>query len=546
MRFRGTVTAVGILLLAAGCASDTPSQSTNPAPSTVTTTSVAPQTTLAGTGPCVPGNPRSGLDLEFETVLQHYNSRNSDGLVALFGGDGPVHDPSVAPGGAGVFANVAEWVAAADTVNDKLTTHGYGMSEPFHLYVDRKNDVLAGSGIDSVFVTLEIWANQDCETRVTSGQVVSNPDACMYGELFGNLQSGCAGPFSPRASHFAAWTGEEVLIVGGESGSTEGGLLTSGLAYDAVAGTWRDLPNLPMPVFQWPVRRSAWTGSELIIVGRNSDPTQAIVAMAYRPATDGWRMLAPLPEERMAIGGVAWTGTELILVGGDLHYPSGEAWAYSPELDEWRRLPDPGFAPTEGVQAIWTGSEVIAFGGYAGPAEVRPAHAYDPNTGEWRELASPPGDQFEQHQLAWTGNQMIVYSGHVGPAHLDHLLLYDPAADAWSQSSPMPILPGERLAGVWTGEELIFWGGYATYGEVPDDDGDHVHGAGAAYNPASDTWRVLAKSPLTDRCDHSATWTGNEMIVFGGIAPCGEPGIVSDGHAAAYNPTTDTWRELGR
>ena len=60
---------------------------------------------------------------------------------------------------------------------------------------------------------------------------------------------------------------------------------------------------------------------------------------------------------------------------------------------------------------------------------------------------------------------------------------------------------------VWTGSEMIVWGGYwYTY-----------FGDGGRYNPAASTWTPLptANAPGA-RHSHTAVWTGSEMIVWGG------------------------------
>ena len=63
---------------------------------------------------------------------------------------------------------------------------------------------------------------------------------------------------------------------------------------------------------------------------------------------------------------------------------------------------------------------------------------------------------------------------------------------------------------------------------------------GAAYDPITDTWRVIAAGPVPaggapTQNIPQAVWSGSEMVIWGGW---GEP------IAAAYNPETDTWREL--
>jgi len=59
---------------------------------------------------------------------------------------------------------------------------------------------------------------------------------------------------------------------------------------------------------------------------------------------------------------------------------------------------------------------------------------------------------------------------------------------------------------------------------------------GAAYNPATDTWRLLPPAPIDSTNEGKAVWTGDEVIFLGnGEVPR---------QVAAYNPATDEWRRL--
>ena len=80
---------------------------------------------------------------------------------------------------------------------------------------------------------------------------------------------------------------------------------------------------------------------------------------------------------------------------------------------------------------------------------------------------------------------------------------------------------------VWTGSEIIIWGGYG---------GSNLNDGGR-YNPALDTWAPVnpAGAPAP-RSLHTAVWTGTEMIVWGGN---GSGGPLSDG--GRYNPVSNTW-----
>lgn len=541
----------GVALIAVACTSGagtsstvTATSTTDNSPASTVAPGIASSSTVAQPDPgvaCVPGEPRAGIDLRFEDMISFYNGGNVSAMTALIG-EGPVIDPSLVPETSGEYPSVATWLEAAERQQDRLAADGYGFGEPFELFVLRVNPSLEGVGIERLALTLRFWVNQNCEVRVQAGDsVVSAPDPCLYDTLYrpDDTGVGCDSPFEPRAEHVGVWTGEEVLIYGGVTGSVSAPPLTSGLGFDPDLGSWRSLKQSPEAVSSWPTRRAIWTGTEMIVAGRipieDGDDLvwgDDLVLMQYSPTDDDWRV-TPFPEGRRAIGGMVWTGSEVVVAGGDLHYPDDQAWAFNPTSRTWRELPDTGLRAVEGIEGVWTGTEAIFIGGYVHPG-MTTAAAYNPELDSWRTLAEPP-EWTDHHEIVWTGEQVIIYSGHTGPGHRDRLLLYDPETDEWSDSSAMPIEPSESLAGVWTGDQLMLWGGYATYGT------GHPNGDGAAYDPESDTWTVLPPSPLAPRCDHSGTWTGQELIIFGGMLTCGSPQVLADGNAASYDPATEEW-----
>lgn len=94
-------------------------------------------------------------------------------------------------------------------------------------------------------------------------------------------------------------------------------------------------------------------------------------------------------------------------------------------------------------------------------------------------------------------------------------------------------LPLARLnfSQVWSGDELLVFGGWGN----SDGEARVVFGDGAAFDPDAETWRPLAASPLEPRWGHEVLWTGDEMMVIGGVG-------LTD--SAAYSPDTDSWRRL--
>ena len=59
---------------------------------------------------------------------------------------------------------------------------------------------------------------------------------------------------------------------------------------------------------------------------------------------------------------------------------------------------------------------------------------------------------------------------------------------------------------IWTGQEMVVWGGFKN--EVV------WHTDGAAYDPESDSWRMLAESPLSPNTRSFALWVGDEVVVI--------------------------------
>jgi hypothetical protein len=113
-------------------------------------------------------------------------------------------------------------------------------------------------------------------------------------------------------------------------------------------------------------------------------------------------------------------------------------------------------------------------------------------------------------------------------------------AAGWRQLAAGPLAPRVGHSAVWTGGELLIWGGGPPGGRRPQADG-------AAYDPARDRWRRLPQAPLTGRLGHAAVWTGTEMLVWGGTRPtrAGRAEVaLADG--AAYQPATRSWRPIAQ
>ncbi len=190
--------------------------------------------------------------------------------------------------------------------------------------------------------------------------------------------------------------------------------------------------------------------------------------------------------------------------------------------------------------AVWTGSEMIVWGGhdddnYNYDHTLNDGARYSPTSSSWKLLPTINSPLARDgHTAIWTGSEMIIWGGWdgYGTDTLNDGGRYNPTTDSW-----MPLLivgaPSARYdhTAIWTGSEMIVWGGW---------DGTDVLGDGARYNPITDSWTPLTTvGAPSARYDHTAVWTGSEMIVWGGW---NGTDVLGDG--ARYNPNTDSWISL--
>jgi N-acetylneuraminic acid mutarotase len=366
-----------------------------------------------------------------------------------------------------------------------------------------------------------------------------------------------------RSSFSAVWSGSEMLVVGRPAGIAE--------RYDPTTDTWQttsninDPPGLYYPASVWTgtewfvwarggfrydpaqdfwtdvagpndvmgrVNHSAvWTGNEMIVWGgrrQDTTPTKLDTGARYDPVLDGWSgtSLTGAPSARSSHVSV-WTGGEMIVFGGS---GDGTGARYDPLLDSWTPMSSVGAPPetSHGSAAVWTGDEMIVWGGADGLQMRDTGGRYDPVLDSWSAVSTDGAPLARyRHTAVWTGDEMIVWGGWSYPplTALDSGGRYDPSTDSWTPTSLVDAPnPRSNHTAVWTGDEMIVWGG---------EDLCCSPGTGGHYDPVYDRWTPtgLVGAP-DDRAEHTAVWTGGEMIVWGGRTSSG----------GRYRPSTGTWR----
>jgi N-acetylneuraminic acid mutarotase len=107
---------------------------------------------------------------------------------------------------------------------------------------------------------------------------------------------------------------------------------------------------------------------------------------------------------------------------------------------------------------------------------------------------------------------MIVWGGYGGSPSSGTPLndggRYNPAGNSWTAvtTTGAPAARYQHTA-VWTGSEMIVWGG---------NNGSSLNDGGR-YNAAGNSWTAVTTTAApAARYQHTAVWTGSEMIVWGG------------------------------
>ena len=160
-------------------------------------------------------------------------------------------------------------------------------------------------------------------------------------------------------------------------------------------------------------------------------------------------------------------------------------------------------------------------------------------SGHWSRLAPGPLSTRAGQASVWTGHQWLVWGGvssyQQDARSLSDGAAYNPSTRTWKRMPRSPLSPRLSPTAVWMGKEAMFWGGEEIVGP-----GDHAFADGAAYNPATATWRTLPYSPLEARAGATAIWNGVQVIIFGGMT--GNGTTLYDG--ATYDPRTNRWQSL--
>jgi hypothetical protein len=184
---------------------------------------------------------------------------------------------------------------------------------------------------------------------------------------------------SPRAGHRAVWTGRYMIVWGGDGlGYT---YTNTGGIYDPATDTWIGATSTVNALSPRSAHAAVWTGDRLLVWG-GENPGKLGDGKFYDPETDTWTGAptmtgAPAPRSHMP---AVWTGEEMILWGGtDGGVNLDTGFRYNPVTDSWAAMPATGAPEARSAHnLVWTGNAMIAWGGVNATTWLNTGAVYRP------------------------------------------------------------------------------------------------------------------------------------------------------------------------
>jgi hypothetical protein len=317
-------------------------------------------------------------------------------------------------------------------------------------------------------------------------------------------------PLDPRSGPVIAWTGAEVLVVGGDTGPpcapNASCVAREHYARDgvrlAIEGTsWRRMADAPVDIPAY--SQSAMIDGSLYVVTRDA-------LLGYDVATDTWSEIPTPPG--FSEGALIADGHRLVVASGSDEQRPQPDRIYDPRSKQWSTLPDDPIGPAfdRVVTAIpgalvLTAKKLVDNPGADGPALVLAAR-FDEDTQAWTRL--PDSDQLGGWAWTWTGRRLVdptlggADGGEVGNYGRTIPMggILDPAAGRWSR---LPRAPKQGTGG-WPVAAL---------------GGRFVAVGGWTYDDESETWAEVPRPSGAPEQPGAAVWADDRLVVVGGLDP---------------------------
>lgn len=379
--------------------------------------------------------------------------------------------------------------------------------------------------------------------------------------------SDASAPAVPDARELVSDLGAEMAGLDDEELAEE----LSGAQPSAAVGSWSGLDPLPVAEPEaWRTSGAVWTGEHVLVLGGDPSPGAGGRTELFRldPTVGRWEARTTLVRTPQPWTRLAWAGGHLVVVGGDGTGAALRVDAWDAATDTWERGPDVPLEPRGGFSLTSVGDEVVLFGGLveAGAAGAQrrtfgDGAAWVPGQASWRILPEAPVPSRTGHAAVWTGDALVVLGGLHAPDDpdgapdepADGIASWDPATNAWTVLPSSEPIGAAIVGAAWidagggspassAGGRIVWWDG--TLGSSGASAGDGTP-AGGLFDPATGEVDPIADPPFTMRRDEAPLLWAPELgaaVTWGGA--CGEGCNQNADDGALYDVEADRWIPL--
>lgn len=220
---------------------------------------------------------------------------------------------------------------------DSLVVSG-SCDEAYSVNIAYGLDLTGPSVVDCNAGIFNFQVTVNTATANSSVTVSQTDEATNVGSDVVNVRLSVVGTWSqisainqPISGDYPAvvWTGSKMLVWGGGTPLAVDGYLATdeGRIYDPSSDIWTSMAVAPSAVFKRRLHKAVWTGTEMIVWGGCSGSChysyEADAAFgAYEPFSDTWSVwtgpsnISPVSDQGAINHSLVWTGADMIVLGG--------------------------------------------------------------------------------------------------------------------------------------------------------------------------------------------------------------------------------------
>lgn len=308
---------------------------------------------------------------------------------------------------------------------------------------------------------------------------------------------------------------------------------------DPTPAQWQPVAAAPLPERNQAVL--VWTGQEVIVAGGDTftcpgdcgEPSTPYLAdgAAYDPTTDTWRPLAEAP--------IGFAATEAVVVSDDVYVRARAQGRegvpillrYSVTNDTWDQFPIPaGAGPHPLLVAL--PDTVVAYPDSVFRAEGT-GWRFDPATGEWTPLPLSPLGPAADQTLIWAHDRLWLFAFPIDPgpgqSPLTQVASYDPDQEQWQPGAASDTV----TTGPWLADGTLLINPHLGCIQGLDDTDGRCVPRGGVYDTATDTWSPLPAEPEAGQAD----------VISSGVVGAGD-GVLLGVRGYLLDAPTGQWLTL--